>query len=387
MRNIGCPPKWWYVPCIVIVSRFMVLGVVVGGALSIVIAANLSAASTPAARHTRLDATGEILKKGKFLVAATDLVDPNFSKTVVYVVAYGQGGAIGVVVNRPTGVQLGHALPHLEGRAHAQDVIYAGGPVGRGHLLILVRSDTYTLDEGIAVTDEITASSNFEKLSLLADAAHAQFHVYVGYAGWSPGQLDTEVARGDWLVRPGDIETLFTTDPLGLWESMITDDGLKWPRGLLPTGRHRRTPPRIEQACSSRPHATGHIKRGVGTMAVPEWITRLFRSIDDKDLDTFTSFLTEDASFRFANQAPLVGKTTVRNGVADFLSGIKSIQHETLDAWENGGATTCHGIVTYTRHDSSQLRVPCANVFTMQGMLIKEYMVFVDSSQLYPDTT
>ena len=118
-------------------------------------------------------------------------------------------------------------------------------------------------------------------------------------------------------------------------------------------------------------------------MASIEWITRLFHSIDTNDTNTFAGFLTSDALFKFANQEPVVGKEAARQTVAEFLSSIEAIRHDVLDIWEKEGATACHGIVTYTRHDSSQLRVPFANVFKMQGNLIQEYLIYVDASQLY----
>ena len=120
-------------------------------------------------------------------------------------------------------------------------------------------------------------------------------------------------------------------------------------------------------------------------MATPKWISRLFQSIDDNDPDTFATFLTDDAIFKFANQDPAVGKAAARQTVAEFLSSIKAIQHDVLDVWEKDGATSCHGLVTYTRHDSSQLQVPFANVFKMQGSLIQEYLIYVDASQLYAE--
>ncbi len=106
-------------------------------------------------------------------------------------------------------------------------------------------------------------------------------------------------------------------------------------------------------------------------MASAEWMSRLFHSIDTNGPDTFATFLTPDALFKFANQEAVIGKEAARQTVAEFLLSIKAIHHDVLDIWEKAGATACHGIVTYTRHDSSQLRVPFANVFKMQGHLIK----------------
>ena len=162
----------------------------------------------------------ERLGKGKFLVAANHLYDPNFSQTVIYLVAYGQRGALGVVVNRPTDIQLASALPHLADQPHAEDVIYAGGPVGRTHMLLLVRSQTFPLGEALPITAEVSVTSSLDNLTELAATATAQFHVYAGHAGWSPLQLDSEVARGDWHVMPADPTTLFDTDLKNVWSSL-----------------------------------------------------------------------------------------------------------------------------------------------------------------------
>ena len=172
----------------------------------------------------------ETLAQGKFLVAANNLRDSNFSETAIYLVSYSTHGAMGVVVNRPTDVHLARALPHLADQPHAQDIIYAGGPVGRSHMIVLIRSNTLSLENTLAVTEEISASSGLENLALLAQEAAAQFRVHAGYAGWSPGQLDNEVARGDWYILPGDAETLFGTDPAALWPALMQRGAIEWTR-------------------------------------------------------------------------------------------------------------------------------------------------------------
>ncbi len=166
----------------------------------------------------------ERLEKGKFLVAANHLHDPNFSQTVIYLVAYGQRGALGVVVNRPTNIQLASALPHLADQPHAEEVIYAGGPVGRTRMLLLIRSQTSPLGETLPITEEVSVTSSLDNLTKLAATATAQFHVYAGHAGWSSLQLDSEVARGDWHVMPADPATLFDTDLKNVWSALSSKD-------------------------------------------------------------------------------------------------------------------------------------------------------------------
>ena len=185
----------------------------------------------------------ERLEKGNFLVAANHLHDPNFSQTVIYLVAYGQRGAMGVVVNRPTDIQLARALPHLTDQPHAEDVIYAGGPVERTRMLLLVRSQTFPLGETLPITEEVSVTSSLDNLTKLAATATAQFHVYAGYAGWSPLQLDSEVARGDWHVMPGDPAMLFDTDLKNVWSALRNKDA-----GSAAEWIHYKTYPKSPQA-------------------------------------------------------------------------------------------------------------------------------------------
>jgi ketosteroid isomerase-like protein len=118
-------------------------------------------------------------------------------------------------------------------------------------------------------------------------------------------------------------------------------------------------------------------------MTTPSWVNRLFQSIDALDTDAFVGFMTDDVVFRFANSDPVKGKTAVHGAVTAFFASIRSVRHEVLDTWVNPDAVICHGKVQYTRHDSSLLTVPFANIFKMQGDLIKEYLIYVDISELY----
>ena len=118
-------------------------------------------------------------------------------------------------------------------------------------------------------------------------------------------------------------------------------------------------------------------------MSTPNWVRELFQTIDTNDPDGFASFLTDDASFVFANAEPVRGKAAAREAVASFLASIQAIRHEVFHTLEQADLVMCHGTVTYTRHDSSQLKVPFANVFTMEGGLIRDYLIYVDASELY----
>ncbi|NOY06437.1 MAG: nuclear transport factor 2 family protein [Chlorobi bacterium] len=118
-------------------------------------------------------------------------------------------------------------------------------------------------------------------------------------------------------------------------------------------------------------------------MGTPEWLGKLFDTIDNKDADGFVAFLTEDATFTFGNADPVQGKTAIKELLIGFFGSIKAIRHEILDVWTHPDAVISRGTVTYTRHDSSTLTVPFANIFKMENNLVREYLIYVDTSQLY----
>ena len=118
-------------------------------------------------------------------------------------------------------------------------------------------------------------------------------------------------------------------------------------------------------------------------MSQPAWLEKLFTTIDAKDTEGFVAFLTEDAVFRFGNGAPVQGKRAVGEAVAGFFAGVKSLRHTVRESWSHPDAVVMHGDVTYTRHDGSQLSVPFANVFKVDGTLVREYLVFADVSALW----
>lgn len=113
------------------------------------------------------------------------------------------------------------------------------------------------------------------------------------------------------------------------------------------------------------------------------WIKQLFSSIDDRDTDTFIGFLDEEVLFRFGNADPVKGKTTVGEIIGGFFESIMALHHEILETWVLDNTIICHGVVTYTHHDGSTLTVPFANIFKMESTLIKEYLIYVDISELY----
>lgn len=112
-------------------------------------------------------------------------------------------------------------------------------------------------------------------------------------------------------------------------------------------------------------------------------VTNLFKAIDSKNATEFAKFLTDDGVFRYGNYPDVAGKENVEKFVAGFFESIKALSHTLNDIWEVDGARIVAGMVTYTRHNGTQLTVPFCNVLKMQGELVQQYLVHIDTSQLY----
>ncbi len=162
------------------------------------------------------------LANGVFLVAKPALKDPNFRETVVLItMPQVGGGPLGVIINRPLGAGLNAIIPGAKVPDHL-DAIYAGGPVRRERVLFLVRSDQPP-EPSLHVLEDVYLSGSRDLLEQLArgEAKATAFRAYAGYAGWAPGQLQAEIARGGWMVTSADAATIFARDPSRVWGDLI----------------------------------------------------------------------------------------------------------------------------------------------------------------------
>jgi putative transcriptional regulator len=162
--------------------------------------------------------------RGHFLIAARHLRDPNFFKSVVFIVEHGAGGAMGLVVNRPSGVTVAAALVgHLE-LPETDDMVFFGGPVEPSGLFILHNGVGIDADEpevvpGLYVGGSAEIFEEVVKRAVDGDP-QIQFRIFSGCAGWSDGQLEGELSRNDWLVLPARHECVFSHNPYELWDNL-----------------------------------------------------------------------------------------------------------------------------------------------------------------------
>jgi putative transcriptional regulator len=162
------------------------------------------------------------LSQGKFLIARPHSGGPIFHQSVILLLEHGSGGALGLIINQPTGIDLARLLPDVEALQGRSDRAFFGGPVEGDRMMLLLRSNDPPA-QSRRVTRDIYATGSFDVLREVVASADpaSRFRAYLGYAGWAPGQLEAEVARGDWLIAPSDTRAVFDMDPEKVWREFI----------------------------------------------------------------------------------------------------------------------------------------------------------------------
>lgn len=169
--------------------------------------------------------------KNSLLVAMPSLQESSFRKSVVYLCAHSEEGAMGIVVNQSLpNVAFGELLSQLNlprSELVVDPVIHFGGPVDieRGfvlHSTDFVRAETVRINDGLCLTGTI------DILSAIAEGRGPKRSLFaLGYAGWGPGQLEAEIKANSWLVMPVDDDLLFSADLDGKWEKAMLQIGIR----------------------------------------------------------------------------------------------------------------------------------------------------------------
>jgi putative transcriptional regulator len=160
----------------------------------------------------------------KLLVAAPDLLDPNFQRTVVLVAEHSAEGAMGVVLNRRTATSVGEASPQLSRLVDGEELIHVGGPVQPNGVVVLAEFDEPDLAASVVIGDVGFVAAGCDLADVGGMVRRAR--VFAGHAGWGPGQLDAELEDEGWIVvdQPSPDE-IFTEDPESLWSTVLARKG------------------------------------------------------------------------------------------------------------------------------------------------------------------
>ncbi len=182
----------------------------------------LGVPSSPPGRAAPTEGTWNDSLAGRLLVASENMGDPRFHRTVIYMVEHNSTGAMGLIVNVPVGaVPTSRLLERLGLNAEGvlgEIQVYFGGPVdpGRGFLL---HSTDVLLKDSVRVDARVAMTGQPEMLRAIARGeGPAQSVFTLGYSGWGPGQLESELAKDAWFVIPADMSLVFASDPADSWE-------------------------------------------------------------------------------------------------------------------------------------------------------------------------
>ena len=157
--------------------------------------------------------------------------DPRFQKTVIFLCAHDASGAMGLIVNRSKmDLIISDLLDHVgvEGDVKVADTpVLEGGPVDIDRGFVLHSSDWFRDDQTMKITDDLGLSTTKDALeALVGENAPDKAMLAIGYAGWGPGQLETEIADNAWLVAGGDDAIVFDTNMDGKWSLALSRIGV-----------------------------------------------------------------------------------------------------------------------------------------------------------------
>jgi putative transcriptional regulator len=162
--------------------------------------------------------------RGQLLLGSPSLVDPNFRRAVVLVGEHDEEeGALGVILNRPTGVTVAEAAPALAVLVPEEELVYAGGPVRPESVLVLAEVEDAAVVDGFVVggVGFLRGDADFDELPAVLRRAR----VFAGYAGWSAGQLEAEIESDDWMLVDARPEDAFAPDSVDLWAEAVRRKG------------------------------------------------------------------------------------------------------------------------------------------------------------------
>lgn len=157
--------------------------------------------------------------RGRLLIAGPTLVDPNFHRTVVLVAEHSEEGALGIVLNRLSELEVAEAAPEIPTLVDADEQLFVGGPVAPEGVIVLAEFEDPS-EAGLLAFEDVGFLSGEPPVG-----GTRRSRVFAGHAGWAPGQLDGEVAGEDWIVEPAQREDLFSDAPERLWATLLERKG------------------------------------------------------------------------------------------------------------------------------------------------------------------
>lgn len=177
----------------------------------------------------------------QFLIAMPNLADSNFSHTVSYLCQHNEEGALAIVINRPTGMNLGSIFEQMNINVSSQQSeqipVFAGGPVQQERGFIIHSKDSQVWDSSISTSETTSLTSSRDILEAIADGKGPEHYlIALGYAGWGAGQLEKEIINNAWLTTPCETNILYSTPVEQRWGSAANQIGIDINQLTAPAG-------------------------------------------------------------------------------------------------------------------------------------------------------
>lgn len=166
----------------------------------------------------------ENISKGKILIAEPFMVDPNFKRSVVLMCEHEEEGSLGFILNKSLDMKINELIADFP---QFDAVVYYGGPV-QTDTIHYIHNVGEVLDESLKVMTGVYWGGDFEKLKSLINSKLIQpqnIRFFVGYSGWSHGQLRDEMKLGSWVTDNMDANYLFKIKPQLLWQKVLQNKG------------------------------------------------------------------------------------------------------------------------------------------------------------------
>lgn len=163
-------------------------------------------------------------EKGRLLISEPFLPDPNFERTVVLLCEHNPEGSFGFVLNKPSTFKISEVLEDI---VALETVVFVGGPVQQDTLHYIHRNISAT--NAVVIAENVFWGGDLENLSALCDTkqiSSADVRFFIGYSGWGPGQLESELDQDSWIVCDFITDQLlFDTEPEVLWKKALDSMG------------------------------------------------------------------------------------------------------------------------------------------------------------------
>ena len=166
-------------------------------------------------------ARAQLQEDAMLLVAHPAFRDLEYRQTVLLAAPAPNGGHVGVILNRPTKRSLGSLFPEHEPSKKVVEPVFYGGPFSRGALVALVRADQTPGGGSVPLMQNLYLAFRANTIDHVIETTPNEARYFVGYVGWRPGELKSEIDRGLWSVMNADPDTIFRKDTDSLWEELL----------------------------------------------------------------------------------------------------------------------------------------------------------------------